>query len=776
MRNEGLEIRLLGGFEARSGSDAIQAFESQKARGLFAYLVCNSRRTLSRDHLAGLFWPEEPSEAARHNLRQALYNLRSSLARAVPPPAPLITSHHHAAFEPRAGDWLDVDEFEAALHRGGADGDRAGDLDRAVRLYRGDFLAGFFLKDSPAFEEWVLGEQERLRDAAIHALRELTAHHLAAGGHAAAQQYARRLLVIDPLSEEAHRQLMVLYALGGRRSRALADYEELAGLLDRELGLSPEEETTRLYRAILAEKLPLRPEASHGEPAGPQVPLVGREASLARLRGAWTAVLAGKGRLTLVSGETGVGKTRLIKTFLHEAAAGNRVTVLQGGAYELCRAGPYQPFAQALRNAVASEAEVAGRPVEPESAALLACLVPLVPELAELRPDLPAARPPAGAAGRARIDEAVARFFTLFPGPLVLFLDDLQWADPSSFRLLRALLPRLEEVPLWIISTYRCDAAGHAGEGALRELEQLAEAAPGTVDRLDLERLQATDVEAIAASLLETGTSSPLARFLMRASGGLPLLVAELVNLLWDEGALVPNEAAGEEGRWRLTRELPTAAPEPPIDLAGVTRQRLARLPASARRLLTLGAVAGPTFDAELLRRVDDELPEVVERSLQVLLERWFIRQSARYWADSRRERDLAMWASGTHRGTFEFAHKSLRGAIHASLDPLRAEVLHREVAQALERRYAGRTEEIAEVLADHYAVAKMRDRLVSSLEAAAVRAVRATATETAVRFYDEALEVAGELCREAAAGDERRRWEARRRTLAGARRRLLAG
>jgi len=253
-----LEVRLLGGFEVGYRGRPPLRFESRRTRALLAYLVCHPGRALPRESLGALLWPEADAATSRHNLRQAFYNLRQTLTPPAGGPSPLTTRHDGLVFTPPPGAWIDLAVFAEALRRGrephGAIEPRA--LARAVEVYGGDFLAGFWFPGGTIFEEWLLAEQERWREAAVATLTELVEHHLRHGGYGAGIEYARRLQVIEPLAEEPHRQLMRLYALSGRRGRAVAVYESLRRLLATELEVAPMPETTQLYRRILAQEQP----------------------------------------------------------------------------------------------------------------------------------------------------------------------------------------------------------------------------------------------------------------------------------------------------------------------------------------------------------------------------------------------------------------------------------------------------------------------------------------------------------------------------------------
>src|SRR5262249_43491956 len=123
-------------------------------------------------------------------------------------------------------------------------------LTEAVALYRGDFLAHFFLADSPAFEEWVFLKREWLRREALEALQQLASYHEQQGNYTRAYTYAWRQLELDPLREGAHQQLMRILARRGQRSAALAQYETCRRLLAAELNVAPAQTTMRLYEQI----------------------------------------------------------------------------------------------------------------------------------------------------------------------------------------------------------------------------------------------------------------------------------------------------------------------------------------------------------------------------------------------------------------------------------------------------------------------------------------------------------------------------------------------
>ncbi len=749
-------MRLLGGFEVWDGDRQVAGFESQKVRALLAYLACHRHRAFSRDHLAGLLWPERETDGARHALRQAVYNLRAKLPAGE---AVLLSSHQEIGLHPQADCWVDVEEFEEALRQGG---DRSVDphlLSAAVALYRGEFLASFFVKDSPEFEDWMLGEQVRLRDAAVDVLRRLIESYRRRGEYRFGVHYARRLVALEPLSEEAHRDLMRLCSLAGQRSRALAHYEELLKVLRDELGVEPLAETRQLYESILSDAAKGGADKSEAEPIGPIIPLVGRAAALAHLREEWARALAGSVQLTLVAGERGIGKTRLIKSFLDATTSNRRCIVLKGRAYEHSPLVPYQPFLEVLRGALAEEVEAVEAVLAPVAAEILEDLVRLVPELRDLRPDLPRPGPLTLPEERRRLFASVGLFLEGLGrrgDPVILFLDDLHLADRDTLDLLVFLFSKLEGA-IWIVVSCRSEEMDweHPLNQIVRRGEKEGRATRHEVDRLELPAL-----EEIAESLVGEAQADDLAGFLEERSAGLPLAVTELVNYLWDEGILT----ARDPGRWALPRSLREIVL--PEDLDALIRLRIRRLPNSTRRLASLAAVFGQTFDVQLLQEAADEHAQVVEIGIDVLLKRWLIRQFAHVWTDIQHDADLVPWkhgGPGARRASFEFAHNRIRGAIYADLNPLRRQAMHSQVAEALESLLGGRE---CEALAFHYSAAGLWEKALPHLERSVERALAVRAADAARRYCDQAIEVLSRLAAGARSEAAAVRWREEREAM----------
>ncbi|MGD2166437.1 MAG: BTAD domain-containing putative transcriptional regulator, partial [Anaerolineae bacterium] len=473
-----LSLSLLGPFEVALDEQSVTDFESDKVRALLAYLAVERDRPHRRDSLAGLLWADWSDRAARTNLRNALANLRTAIGdRHAQPPFLLIT-RETIHFNTASDHWLDVIAFRSRVE---ADQPAARELEEAVDLYRGGFLEGFFVKDSPTFEDWSLLTRERLQRQALSALRWLAEHYERRGDYEQASDYAWRQVELEPWQEQAHQQLMRLLALSGRRGAALAQYETCRRLLAEELGVEPAEDTTRLYDkirdgelevtaplGISAAELPsFLHEKKEGEVERPI--FVARKREVAQLDAFLGKALAGRGRVAFVTGEAGSGKTALVQAFVRSAQEEHGDLVVATGN---CNAytgfgDPYLPFREILQQLTGDvEARWRAGAMSQECARRLWQTLPTATRaLLDAGPDLIGAFVPGrGLVERAaaatsggerwlgRLDDLVRRkaagaipagpqqsaLFEQYAGalealarhkPLMLAVDDLQWAD-----------------------------------------------------------------------------------------------------------------------------------------------------------------------------------------------------------------------------------------------------------------------------------------------------------------------------------------------------------
>lgn len=253
-----LSIFLLGTFRVMLDDQPLVAFATDKTRALLAYLAAEAGQPHRRETLTALLWPDRPEPAARNSLRQALYQLRRTLADHQSPRPRLSVTVKEVLFDPASDYWLDVAEFEACLAAWRVHQSRGlamcpaclERLESAIQLYRGDFLAGLSLPGCLAFGEWQLLTQEAFHRQALEALDRLACYHEERRNYAQVSHYARRETELEPWRESAHRRCMRALALDGQRSEALNQYEICRRNLAQEMGVEPSPATTLLYERI----------------------------------------------------------------------------------------------------------------------------------------------------------------------------------------------------------------------------------------------------------------------------------------------------------------------------------------------------------------------------------------------------------------------------------------------------------------------------------------------------------------------------------------------
>ncbi|HOT92131.1 MAG TPA: AAA family ATPase [Anaerolineae bacterium] len=673
-------LHLLGPVHVEHAGQPVHGFESRRALALLCYLAAQGQPQ-TRAHLADLFWPDKPEARGRGNLSRVLNNFATLLPGCVNADRETVTFNAAAC-------WLDVAAFTALT---GPTADVAA-LTEAVALYRDDFMAGMYLDDCPDFETWLVVERERWRQKAAAALHTLVAHHTRRGEIETGLQYTDRLLALDPWREEAHRHKMLLLALAGQRSAALKQYELCRRLLAEELGVAPTAETEALYDRIRAEAEETHELRLSEVSGGVFLPLVGRESDHAWLLAQWEAARRGAGGLTLVSGDAGIGKTRLIHEVLR-IVAGQGARVLSGRCYEFNRALPYQAIHEALQPAASPALSTVANPMT---------------RLLHSEDAAPAERTALFAAVAAYLRGLRAQR----RAGLVLFLDDLHWADTDTLDLLHYLARHLGDAPCWLVGAYRPGETlpDHPLARLIHALNRDAR-----LRTLSLAPLSADDVTRLTARLLDSTAEMPLADYLFHESEGNPFFIAELMEMLREQGIL---RVAGEG--WDVVGALP-ASPALPARLQDVILQRVQRLDETGQYLLTLAAAHGRPFDAALLAAAGECPPETVETALTL-------------W----RERQLARPANDA----WDLTHDKIRSTLYQTVPAPLRRLLHARLAAALAALHP---EEVAS-LAYHYDLARQDAIAARYLRLAGDQARLAYAYEQAIACYRRGLALTSEV------------------------------
>ncbi|MDW8213185.1 MAG: AAA family ATPase [Roseiflexaceae bacterium] len=673
----------------------------RRARALVYYLAAQEK-PVHRERLIDLFWSDHDPAAARQLLRTTLHSVRRLLG-------PIIEGNDDLAI---ASD-VDVD-YRALINAVTSPSVDDATLAAAVERYQGDLLEGFTLPDAPLFTDWLEAECERARLLAVRGYTRLARAAEMRGDLAAALTSLDRALMFDPLQEDLQREAIRLHYLAGDRVGAIRRYERLRDLLDAELGVPPMRETRELYDAIVTDRLTddalKHPRSVAVERRAPSVasengstamrnmlratlPFIGRTAEMEVIES------AGAGRLTLIEGETGIGKTRLALEALDRHAARGGLTLI-ATARELEQGLPYQPWIGMLRDLLA----------RPDWRTLRAQfdLDPLwFSEAARLLPELAPGSAAVAQADEARLWEGVARLLIALAcqKPLMLLFDDLQWADASSLSLLGYVVRRTEDAPLRLVATVR--TTDH--QAPLRVLLNTL-IREGRLERVLLRRLSVAETEALARALSPHDTQR-MAAWLYRNTEGNPFVIAELVRHARAAGLLSVDG--------RLSPALPDE-PVVPVSVYSLIQARLARLSEEARRVLDTAVAVGRVFSFDVVARAS-ALSEAAA-------------------LDALDELRAARLIEPLPDGRFQFDHSLTMEVAQREIGEPRRRALHRRVAEALEALNRDRLDDVAGLVAWHFAEGGVPERAAAYATRAGRRAAKVAAWTEAIAFYEQAL------------------------------------
>jgi DNA-binding SARP family transcriptional activator len=637
------------------------------------------------------------------------------------------------------------------------------EFDHALDLYGGDYLP------DDLYEDWAQRRRERLRRLHAWLLEQAAELAIANGMGTRACDYLLSALECNPIDEQTRRRLMLVYARMGRRGEALHQFQHLREALLTELRADPLPETVELYQAIQAgsiaadlaysrpqpmsgaseeqatlSSLPVRAHAHSDEQAGfqragqtmqtaqsarvavaelPPEPmsqgrrelvtrtwlmgetttLVGREEEMQRLQRAFVQVCSG--HIFAISGETGIGRTRLADEFARWAETSRRALVLRGYCYEMDGALPYQPIAGAINTYVRTCTPRQLRCLPHNS---LGDLAGIAPELRARLPNLPLPATQTPEMERSNLYHAVSSYLATLAAErsLMIILDDLQWADCATMHLLGYLTAQAinpaqstDASPFYLL-LYRSDEVDEL-HPLRRLLATLTHACP--LEEIHLKRLTEDAVRQWLTDLAGQTVEASFAKEIYAYSEGNPFFISETLHALAQVGSIDRQKERGEPGQ-STVRVDELALPQ---RVRQLIERRLVRASPECRAVLERAAVLGRQCSSALLCRASQLAEETIAQHLDEAIRLHILAPISNKNAPASAQRQAGRDCD------LAFTHGRIRQALYHWLNPLRRRTLHRQAAQAIEAHYAAHLEPYYYQLAHHYRMAEDYTRAI---------------------------------------------------------------
>ncbi|CRK62132.1 Transcriptional regulator [Alloactinosynnema sp. L-07] len=680
-------IRLIGLIAVEEPGGVARHLSSAQTQVAFARLILERATGTDRDQLADTVWPDGLPDTWASALRSVVSRVRTFVAH---DDAELVAQGRRYLLRMPQDAVVDLECAERAVgdairaQAEGANADAQKFAMTALSYLREPFL--------PHHEgEWVAGVREHLDGLLSSALETASGAAAALGVDRDAVRFAEEAVRRAPLSESAHRCLMTAHAAGGNRAEALSSYQRLRQVLSEELGIDPSPQTQAAYVDLLGGPASHRGKPRAGTVAAAAVPFSGRRTELAGIAKAWAQTEQGVGHLVLVTGEPGVGKTRLVTEAARRIGRAGGLVV-----YGRCEPGstvPAQPIVSALADFVAATPTES---LPPLSFGPLRTLRALAPGN-DARPDL------------AALTKLLAE---LADQSICLVLDDLDLADEDTFLLLRRVF-RLggTDCSLLLVATAngrgpRKPADPHTD--FVHDMDRL-----GLLRRVAVPGLEESDMRALSRQIMPTAHAAdvpPPYRLLADTAGNAYLAVEML--------------------RWY--REGPAVAGRRlPDGIHDYAEANLAALDPEPRRLLRAAAVAGFAFELDLAGDAAGLTPDDALDSLDELVETGLVTEV------------IATGFGANPVPKYRYTHDVVRRAVYEQLSETRRRWLHARLADAIEHHRTDNLATHSRALAHHRSAGAAADgdtRAVQASWHAAAWATRKGAQSEAVRLLEQAL------------------------------------
>jgi tetratricopeptide (TPR) repeat protein len=609
----------------------------------------------------------------------------------------LIAEGSSVQFNPKVELSLDVETFQHKTRPNAS----AVEIRHALSLYTGDLLEDIY-------DDWCTIERDRLRQIWLEALGRYSQILQSSGKINEAISIVQKWVNAEPFDEAAQRRLMSLYAVSGERAKAIQTYHTFAQSLAYELDTEPLPETQALLQSIQNGHALAESEVSHfvtsqQRKASPQpqifpaLPFIGRHHEIASLEEAHRLTSKGSGRLVLVTGEPGIGKTRLLQEYL---AFHPDLSSLQSACYELDSMVPFAPLRQALEGSPLLY-DLAKTKLAP---AWASTLIPILPALGQQIPYATfSAQPVDGITLREALVNLIIHLSeSCLNPPFHLILDDLHWADTPTWELLASLTRRVISTPLLIIGLLRVEDLPAERQPLLRTIQR-----SDSLWTLELPRLTSNETADLARHLnpQDAGNTIFIQRLYQETEGN-PFFIVETVRALQETGGL----------------QMPVPLTKIPNSIQRVIEARLDRLSNESREALACAASIGRSFTYPLLQEILGDTSENIITYIEEWLQRGLVLEG---------------------KQGYDFRHDKFRQVAYAGLSRARREYIHGRIADVLEHAIPPAD---VTTLAYHYARSDQPLRALPYLTQAGEQALRLRSYHEARQFGLQAVNLLGQL------------------------------
>lgn len=742
-----LHLFALGSPEARLGNRLL-TFPTRKTLALLIYLAIEPGAQ-PREHLAALLWPEASPERSHANLRNTLDHLQTVLRQAGGQASPpyLSITRQSLGLNPDADIELDLQTVEHAYVRARADrssrmlpdGSASLPLLRSAAAFqRGDFMAGFSLGDAPGFDDWAAIQREIWNRRLGLILDRLSEIQFANGEFASATETVSHWIALDALNEVAYRRKMRSHFSAGERGQALETYEACRVLLAAELGVEPEPDTVALAERIRTQALSVPPHARRTAPQLRRLDtsvsflgnlFAGRTREYQALASSYERAVAGQPQLVALRGNVGIGKTRLARKFILWAST-QGAELLQGSAFESGSHMPFQPLVDALRSRFTGENSPKGF-LDDIWYSPLSQLLPELRQRDPLLPPVPQKQPRPGELSQTQLYDPLVQCTLALAkrAPLVLFVDDLQWADSATLDVLHYAIRRWRDskARVMLLVTLRSEALLPITQPQQTDGQQ------GLVQWLDRVEHELTPVHLELAPLSEAETvqmmmsilappAADFAQWLYDETHGQPFYLVETLKDLLERRVLHPKRIV--EGRWTFAVDAEHdlgQAVRVPSTVHAVILSRLNRLSPNAFSLLAGGAVLEQRLTFERLCAIANVSEDLALPALDELISGRLLLETAQPGAAS----------------AYTFTNDMVRDVVYTVAGDARRRLFHQRALEMLES--AG---DSAAVLVYHALAAGLMQAVFHHSLAAGREALRLSAVNEAIVHFERARQI----------------------------------